>query len=635
MMAGPFASMMAGPMKEMVAMQSSAAQAMFNAMLGTPEAGAGGDKGADAQDQTQEAWQQVSEQLADMWARFLEERPGSGDGPFADPARWMELATGWMSGSALSSAKAQQRFMSDSIALWQSVLGQYGLTGDRTDEDREQGGVQLPRSDRRFKDDKWREQPLFAMLHQAYLLMAEQMLSAADKAEGLPADRKAQMQFFTRLVAESLSPAHFPLTNPLVIERTLETGGKNLLRGMQHLIADLKAGQLSHTDKQAFEVGVHIAATPGKVVHETPLFQLIQYTPTTKEVLKTPLVIFPPWINRFYILDLGEKKSFVRWAVEQGLTVFIVSWKSADAAMAELTWSDYVRAQIEAVDLVRARLKVPAVHTVGYCVAGTTLAATLAVLARRKEEERVASATFFTAQVDFSEAGELKAFIDDQQLAMVDALASDGVVDGRYLAAAFNLLRSPDLIWNYVIDNYLLGKEYRAFDLLHWNGDVTNLPARWHREYLKDLYKDNRLVQPDSMVVDNTPVDLRLIKTPCYIQAGREDHIAPPQSVWKMTGHLSGPVRFMLAGSGHIAGVVNPPESGKYQYWTLDDEKLPDTLDAFCEQAQERPGSWWGDWIDWIRSQDETTVAATGRRKPGGKNDAIIEDAPGRYVKTR
>jgi polyhydroxyalkanoate synthase len=350
-------------------------------------------------------------------------------------------------------------------------------------------------------------------------------------------------------------------------------------------------------------------------------------------VLKTPLLIFPPWINRFYILDLNAKKSFVRWAVEQGITVFMVSWKSADASMADLVWDDYIAAQIEAVDAVRDRLDVPSVHTIGYCVAGTTLAATLAVLAHKGEAEKVASATFFTAQVDFEEAGDLKHFIDDQQIETVGHLSPEGYLDGRYLAATFNILRGNDLIWSYVENNYLKGEEYPAFDLLHWNGDVTNLPARWHRDYLRDLYRDNRLVVADSLQASGTPIDLHRIATPAYIQAGRDDHIAPPCSVWKLTRYLTGPTTFLLAGSGHIAGVVNPPSSGKYQYWTND--AGAETLDAFIAGASEHPGSWWPHWAEWLRALAPTTVPSRGKRKPGGRGDRVIEDAPGRYVAGR
>ena len=350
-------------------------------------------------------------------------------------------------------------------------------------------------------------------------------------------------------------------------------------------------------------------------------------------VANTPLVIFPPWINRFYILDLAPEKSFIRWAVAEGLTVFMVSWKSADASMADVVWDDYIAAQIDAIDTIRDLLGVKTVHTIGYCVAGTTLAATLAVLASKGKAKKVESATFFTAQVDFSEAGELLNFVDDANIAMIEQLSSNGFLDGRYLALTFNLLRGKDLIWNTVVSNYLLGKEYPSFDLLHWNGDTTNLPAKWHKAYLIDLYRDNRLVVPGALSALGEPIDLTKIDTPSYIQAGREDHIAPLASVWKLTEHLRGPNRFVLAGSGHIAGVVNPPSAQKYQYWTNDAGAA--SLDAFISGATETKGSWWPDWIAWIRDFGANAVAADGARIPGHGKLPAIEDAPGRYVKTR
>jgi polyhydroxyalkanoate synthase len=311
----------------------------------------------------------------------------------------------------------------------------------------------------------------------------------------------------------------------------------------------------------------------------------------------------------------------------------MVSWKSADASFADVAWDDYVRAQIDAIDHICKRLDVPAVHAIGYCVAGTTLAATLAVLARRDEAEKVKSATFFTAQVDFERAGELRLFVDDAQLEMIRQASTEGFLDGRYLAATFNLLRGPELIWNYVVNNYLLGEDYPAFDLLHWNSDVTNLPAKWHQAYLRDLYRDNLLAKPDALSVDGTAIDLRLIETPAYVQAGREDHIAPPDSVFRLIRHLSGPARFVLAGSGHIAGVVNPPSARKYQYWT--NQKSFDSFDSFLADAKEHPGSWWPDWLEWLTRIAPDNVPAKGKRKPGGKGDKAIEDAPGRYVAMR
>lgn len=491
-----------------------------------------------------------------------------------------------------------------------------------------------PIRDRRLADPAWATHPFFDMIRQSYLLAAEYAEKLTDTVDGLDPRQKAKLRFATRGLTEALSPANFALTNPVVIEKTMESGGENLVRGLEHLLEDLEKGQLTQTDTHAFEVGVNIAATPGKVVHETPLYQLIHYAPTTKKVFETPLVIFPPWINRFYILDLAPHKSFVKWAVDQGLSVFMVSWKSADASMKDIDWADYIlRGQVDAIDTVRDLLDVPAVHTIGYCVAGTTLAATLALLAARGEEDKVASATFFTAQVDFSQAGDLTLFVDDEQLALVDQLSAPGYLDGRYMAATFNLLRGRDLIWSYVVDNYLLGKEYAPFDLLYWNGDTTNLPAKWHRNYLTDLYRDNKLAVPGAISIEGTPIDLRKVTTPAYIQAGKEDHIAPVESVWKLTEHFTGPCRFLLAGSGHIAGVVNPPSSGKYGYWT--NEAPVGSLDEFIAGAQETKGSWWPDWIGWITRLSPAQVAVRGARKPGKGKLPAIEDAPGRYVKSR
>ena len=485
--------------------------------------------------------------------------------------------------------------------------------------------------DKRFAGPEW-EHPVFDLMRQGYAMMSQAMLAAADAVPGEP-EQKAKMAFAMRTLVEAMSPANSPLTNPVALNRALETNGQSLADGFKNLLGDFQRKQLTHTDATAFEVGVNIAATPGKVVYETPLFQLIHYSPTTPTVLKTPLVIFPPWINRFYILDLSPEKSFIRWAVAEGLSVFVVSWKSADATMKEVVWDDYIAAQIEAVDVIRAELGVKSVHTIGYCVAGTTLAATLAILAAKGEARKIKSATFFTAQVDFADAGELLNFVDDTNLALIDTLASDGFVDGRYLAATFNLLRGKDLIWNTVVSNYLLGKDYPAFDLLHWNGDTTNLPAKWHRGYLVDLYRDNRLVRPGALSALGVPIDLTRIETPAYIQAGREDHIAPAASVWKLTEHLKGPVRFVLAGSGHIAGVVNPPSAQKYQYWL--NEADASSLDDFIAGATEIKGSWWPDWIAWIRGFGASEVSATGARIPGEGSLAAIEDAPGRYVKSR
>ena len=488
-----------------------------------------------------------------------------------------------------------------------------------------------PSTDRRFKAPAWRA-PAFDLIRRGYEMLATQMAEGVEAMPGLDERQRAQLRFATRGLIDAMSPTNFPLTNPEVIQRTIDTRGESLRAGMDHLLADMAKGQMTHVAPDRFEVGRDLAVTPGKVVARTPLYELIQYTPTTEHVLATPLVIFPPWINRFYILDLTPEKSFIRWCVEQEITVFIVSWRSADASMKDIVWDDYVAAQIEAVDTVRTLLEVPAVHTIGYCVAGTTLAATLAVAAARGEADRFASATFFTAQVDFTTPGDLGHFITDEQFALLERLAPDGYFDGRYMAATFNLLRGRDLIWNYVTANYLLGDDYAAFDLLHWNGDTTNLPAKWHRSYLADLYRDNLLVKPGALMIGDTPIDLGKVATPAYVQAGREDHIAPPESVWRITEHLTGPLRFVLAGSGHIAGVVNPPAAGKYQHWI--NEEPAASLAEFVAGAREVKGSWWPDWLTWLRAHGGATVEATGARRPGEGSLPAIADAPGDYVRS-
>jgi polyhydroxyalkanoate synthase subunit PhaC len=486
--------------------------------------------------------------------------------------------------------------------------------------------------DKRFAGPEW-EHPVFDLMRQGYAAMSDMMMKSVETVAGVDPAQRTQMEFAMRTLIEAMSPANSPFTNPVALQKAVDTKGASLVAGMQHMLSDVTRGQLTHTDPQAFELGRNIAVTPGKVVFQTPLYQLIQYAPATPDVLATPLVIFPPWINRFYILDLTAQKSFIKWCVDQGVSVFVVSWKSADASIKDVVWDDYIAAQIEAIDTVREMLGVEGVHTIGYCVAGTTLAATLAVLAVKGEAAKVTSATFFTAQVDFSRGGELLNFIDDNQLKMVASIAQDGIVDGRYLALTFNMLRGKDLIWSTVVKNWLLGEDYPAFDLLHWNGDVTNLPAKWHMEYLCDLYRDNKLVQPGVLSALGVPIDLTKVETPSYVQAGREDHIAPAESVWKLRDHFGGPLKFVLAGSGHIAGVVNPPAAMKYQYWTNDGDAA--SLEDFVAGATETKGSWWPDWRGWLNALDSSTVVADGARVPGAGALSALEDAPGSYVKTR
>ncbi len=568
-------------------------------------------------------WTDALTRGQEMMQAFVAGQAGKGlavDDPLGLAATWSAMATAAVADPA-KLMTAQVRFMTDSMALWTAFL-----TG--APDASPVAGVK----DKRFAAPAWHEQPVFDFIRQSYLLASNFVMTATGELDGLAPAEKAKALFHTRQIVDAMSPANFPLTNPEVLAATEASGGDNLLKGLEHMLDDMARGRMRMTDETAFEVGRDVAATPGKVVFENRLFQLIQYAPTTATVFETPLVIFPPWINKFYILDLTAEKSFIRWSVEQGLTVFVVSWKNADASLADVTLDNYVaEGQLTAIARVLDATGADSVHAIGYCVAGTVLAATLALLEAKGEAAKVASATFFTAQIDFTQAGDLSIFVDEASLATVEKNgAATGFTDGRSMATTFNMLRSNDLIWGYVVNNYLLGKDYFPFDLLYWNSDATNVPACWHLSYLKDMYRDNLLVKPGGISVAGVPIDLATVKTPSYIQSGRDDHIAPATSVYKMTQVFAGPLRFILAGSGHIAGVVNPPSMHKYQYWTND--HLPPTLAEFVTGAVETKGSWWPDWMAWLGPKSGEQVPA---RVPGDGPLKVIEDAPGRYVKER
>jgi len=578
---------------------------------------------------TLEDWQhwtlvmgRAQQMLMEFWAESLKkDQPFPGWSP---PAFGFGEQPGSADPMALMSAGAQA--WAKGLEAWGKMLGGVAAAPAADEKDRK---------DRRFTAPEWRENPIFDTIRQTYLRVSDQLLGTVDEIENIDPATREKLRFATRSLVDAMSPSNFALTNPEVVKKTLETRGENLLKGLANMLKDIAAGQLTQTKPGVFEVGRNLATTPGKVVKQTRLYQLIQYTPTTPEVLKTPVVIFPPWINRFYILDLNPEKSFVKWCVDNGVSLFMVSWKSADESIADVRLDDYVlEGQIDAIDTVRELLDVESVHTIGYCVAGTTLAATLAYLQAKKQAKKVKSATFLTAQVDFTEAGDLKLFTGPETMGLLDELTKEkGYLDGRYMAATFNLLRGRDLIWSYVVNNYLLGEEPAPFDLLYWNSDTTNLPAPWHRDYLESFYKGNKLAVKGGITVAGVGVDIDTVTTPTYIQAGREDHISPPQSVWKIMGHFAGPNRFVLAGSGHIAGVVNPPAAQKYQYW-VNDRPLK-SLDAFVEGATEHKGSWWPDWLSWLKKQDPATVKAAGGRIPGKGKLKPVEDAPGSYVKAR
>jgi polyhydroxyalkanoate synthase subunit PhaC len=489
--------------------------------------------------------------------------------------------------------------------------------------------------DRRFADPEWSSNQFFDFLKQAYLLTVGWANRLVHDAKGLDPHTQQKAEFYVRQIANATSPSNFVLTNPELLRETVSSNACNLVRGMHMLAEDIQAGggelRIRQSDSKMFEVGRNLAVTPGKVVFENELMQLIQYASSTDQVLELPLLIVPPWINKFYILDLNPEKSFVRWCVAQGLTVFVISWVNPDAKLAEKSFEDYMReGPLAALDVIEKATGERAVHAMGYCVGGTLLATTLAYMANQGND-RIISATFLTAQVDFTYAGDLKVFVDEEQIAAREReMRGRGYLEGRKMATAFNLLRSNDLIWPYVISNYLKGKEPAAFDLLYWNSDATRMPAANHSFYLRNCYLENKLAK-GQMVIGGETLDLKRIKIPVYNLATREDHIAPAKSVLLGSKFLGGPVRFVLAGSGHIAGVVNPPDKIKYQHWT-GPKPTSANLERWLAKAKEHPGSWWPDWFSWLKAQDATEVPA---RQPGGGVLAPIEDAPGRYVRMR
>jgi polyhydroxyalkanoate synthase len=489
--------------------------------------------------------------------------------------------------------------------------------------------------DKRFSDPEWKSNQFFDFVMQLYLLTTQWAQELVRNAEGLDPHTRKKAEFYVQQITNALAPSNFVFTNPEVLRETLASSGDNLVRGMKMLAEDIEAGRgslrIRQSDPSNLVVGVNMATTPGKVIFQNELMQLIQYQPATENVLRTPLLIVPPWINKFYILDLRPEKSFIKWCVDQGVTVFVISWVNPDKSLGAKTFDDYMKdgplAAMDAIEKATGEMKV---HTMGYCVGGTLLASTLAWLAE-KRRVRVTSATFLAAQVDFTHAGDLLVFVDEDQISALERdMQECGVLEGSKMAMAFNMLRSNDLIWSYVVSNYLKGQPPSSFDLLHWNSDATRMPAANHSYYLRNCYLENRL-STGSMVLDNTLLDLSKVKVPIYNLATREDHIAPADSVLYGSQFFGGPVKYVLSGSGHIAGVVNPPSSGKYQFWTNDNIKDA-TLQDWLKGAQEHNGSWWPDWRQWLGSIDAEEVPA---RAVGTEALPPIEDAPGSYVRVR
>jgi polyhydroxyalkanoate synthase subunit PhaC len=557
---------------------------------------------------------------------------GRRDREFADEAAEVvktlgQVAEYWLA-DPQRAVELQTRLGKAYLDLWAAAAKR--LAGEETPP------VVTPEAaDRRFADPEWSSNQFYDFLKQAYLLTAQWANRLVADAAGLDPHTKQKAEFYVRQIINAISPTNFVLTNPELLRETLTSNAENLARGMHMLAEDITAGggdlRIRQSDSSMFEVGRNLATTPGKVIFQNDLMQLIQYEPTTATVLKRPLLIVPPWINKFYVLDLTPEKSFIKWCVDQGLTVFCISWVNPDAHLAQKTFEDYVReGPIAALDAIEKATGEDEVHAIGYCVGGTMLSVALAAMAAWGDK-RIVSATLFAAQVDFTYAGDLKVFVDEEQVKAIEQrMAQQGFLEATSMADVFNLLRSNDLIWPYVINNYLKGKAPFPFDLLYWNSDATRLPAANHSFYLRNCYLDNNLSKGMVKIAD-TPIDLKAIKIPIYNLATREDHIAPPKSVLLGSKFFGGPVRFVLSGSGHIAGVVNPPGRQKYQYWTGPRPRGAD-LDKWLAKAKEHPGSWWPDWLTWLKKQGAGEVPA---RVPGGGALKPLEDAPGSYVKMR
>ncbi len=574
----------------------------------------------------------IAEQSQQLVANFLE-RQSTQAPPSLDAHDPLNIGQAFFDMTARIMAnpaklvQAQLSLWSDYMSLWQSTTRK--MLGEPTEP-----VVKPAADDRRFKDSLWDENYVFDFIKQSYLLSARWMQSTVRDVEGLDDKTAKKVDFYTRQFVDAMAPSNFAMTNPEVLKRTIESGGENLLKGLSNLLDDLDRGKgklaIKMTDMEAFKVGENIAVTPGKVVFQNDLMQLVQYEPTTNSVAKRPLLIIPPWINKFYILDLREKNSFIKWAVAQGQTVFVVSWVNPGEELAGKTFDDYmVEGPLAALDAMEKATGEKEANVIGYCLGGTLLASTLAWMQARKDD-RIKSATFFTTMVDFEEAGELSVFIDEEQLASLEEKMSEkGYLEGRDMAMTFNMLRANDLIWSFVVNNYLMGKDPFPFDLLYWNSDSTRMPAAMHSFYLRQMYQENRLVNGDIKLL-GTKIDLSKIKIPVYILSTREDHIAPWRSTYAATQIYKGPREFVLSASGHIAGVVNPPAAQKYSYWT--NNKLPPTPEDWLATATQNTGSWWPHWNEWMKKYADGEVPP---RKPGDGKLKVVEPAPGSYVKVR
>lgn len=527
-----------------------------------------------------------------------------------------------------------EKLMQAQTQLWQGYMDLWQNAAQAASGQAAKPVIEPEKGDKRFRSEEWTKNQIFDYIKQSYLLTSKTINDLVTDVDGMSETDHKKVDFYTRQLTDAMSPSNFFWSNPDVLKYTYETKGENLIHGLEHLLEDLKdgKGQLSPrmVPEGVFEVGKNIAVTPGKVVFQNDMMQLIQYNPSTEEVYKRPLLITPPWINKFYILDLKQENSFIKWCVDQGYTVFVISWINPDERHVNKTFENYMSEGIlAALDAVEGTTGEKEVTAIGYCIGGTLMSATLAYLAAIGED-RIKACTFFAAQTDFEDAGDLLLFTDEEQVQMIERkMDTAGFLEGKNMATTFNMLRSNDLIWSFVINNYLMGKDPFPFDLLFWNCDTTNMPPRMHSFYLRNMYQKNLLQKPGGLTLGGQPIDLSKVKIPIFVQAGREDHISPYESVFKTTKLMSGPAEFMLAGSGHIAGVMNHPAANKYQHWTNGSKKKYATAADWLEDAKEHPGSWWPHWDKWLSKKSGKKVPA---RDPAKGKLKPIEDAPGSYV---
>ena len=573
---------------------------------------------------------EIAEKSQRLVADFLSRQNGEGGFGMADPmaigAAFFDMTAKLMADPSRL-VQAQLSLWNDYMTLWQRSAQRF-LGGEA------EPVIEAASEDRRFRDKAWSDNTLFDFIKQSYLLTARCLQGAVKDVEGLDERTARKVDFYTRQFVDAIAPSNFLMTNPEVLRATIDSRGENLLNGLKNLLDDLERGKgrlaITMTDMAAFKIGENVATTPGKVVYQNELIQLLQYAPTTETVKRRPLLIIPPWINKFYILDLRPRNSFIRWAVEQGHTVFVISWVNPDERLAQKSFEDYMRdGLLAALDAMEQATGEREANVIGYCLGGTLLAATLAYLTA-KRDRRIKSATFFVTMVDFTEAGELSVFIDEEQLhALEERMEKKGYLEARDMHTTFNMLRANDLIWSFVVNNYLLGKSPFPFDLLYWNADSTRMPAAMHSFYLRKMYQENLLARPGGITLGGVPIDLRKVKTPAFLLSTRDDHIAPWRSTYAATQLYSGPVKFVLSASGHIAGVVNPPGS-KYGHW--ENDANPPTAEEWLAGATQHADSWWPVWERWIAKYAGGEVPA---RQPGDGKLTPIEDAPGSYVRVR